>query len=78
MAFLCFAPAQWFPDGSVDERLSGITHTEPCVLRLVVIERISRAMLSCVIFTVLTDSCEIIAVSFSTLGDWRWLLCVVG
>lgn len=79
VAFLCFDPAQWFPGSSVEERLTRIAHTEPCVLCLVVIRRVSRAMLSGVVFTILTDNCEIIASSFSPhSGDWRWLLCVVG
>lgn len=50
-----------------------------CVLRFVVIERVSRVTLSDTIFTVLIDVCENVThCPHLSLGDCRWLLCVVG
>lgn len=59
------------------ESLTRITHKPLCCF--VVTERVVRAMLGDVIFTFVTDTCDISLCRFHhVLGNWRWLLCMVG
>lgn len=59
------------------ESLTRITHKPLCCF--VVTERVVRAMLGDVSFTVLTDTSDISLCRFHRgLGDWSWLLCMVG